>query len=607
MSETRAEPVFFGPEDRPLFGWLHRASDACAPLGLILCNPFGYEAICAHRTLRHIAQTAAAAGIPVLRFDYDGTGDSAGTDLDPDRLRGWIDSVHAAVDAFRRELGCPNVVLLGIRLGATLATLAAIERKDVVGIIAIAPVVNAKAYLRELRALQMATGAAASSASSAGPEVTEATGFLITPATRDALNAVNLATLTAQPAPELLILDRDDLSGSERWVEQLTQHGCKVDRQVFKGYVEMMLSPHSTVVPLQGLAGSMDWLRVRVAKLQAASCISASIPSAAAVFRSAALIPPVPRARHSAYESLEFLDSNRSLFGVLSSPLPTARRPGEGSVSKSVLLLNAGATHHVGPNRMYVLLARMLASLGYVVLRMDISGIGDSLPRPGEAENIVYSACAVADIGEALKYLRTQAGGAECCVVGLCSGAYHALKSAAAGSTLAGLVMINPLTFFWKEGMSLDAKQSDQRVISEVQRYQQSAFKLSSWMKLLRGDVDLRNLLQVVYRLNSSALKHFLRDIGRRLHLPLKDDLGRELESVAQRGIDMRFVFAADDPGIELLRLQGGSVYQKLLRKRQLDVRVIDDADHTFTHHRAREELLESVSLAIRQRQTPGP
>src|SRR5207245_1595647 len=77
-----------------------------APLGLVLCNPFGYEAICAHRTLRHFAEAAADAGIPALRFDYDGTGDSVGEDLEPDRLSAWIASVHRAAETLRREAGC---------------------------------------------------------------------------------------------------------------------------------------------------------------------------------------------------------------------------------------------------------------------------------------------------------------------------------------------------------------------------------------------------------------------------------------------------------------------------------------------------------------------
>ena len=42
------DPRYFGPTDRPLFGWIHRAP-APPHLGLVVCSPFGYEAVCAHR------------------------------------------------------------------------------------------------------------------------------------------------------------------------------------------------------------------------------------------------------------------------------------------------------------------------------------------------------------------------------------------------------------------------------------------------------------------------------------------------------------------------------------------------------------------------------
>jgi predicted alpha/beta hydrolase len=73
------EPMFFGPEGRPLFGWLYRPPpERALGAGLVICNPFGNEALCAHRTIRHLSARAAGAGFAVLRFDYDGTGDSTG-------------------------------------------------------------------------------------------------------------------------------------------------------------------------------------------------------------------------------------------------------------------------------------------------------------------------------------------------------------------------------------------------------------------------------------------------------------------------------------------------------------------------------------------------
>jgi len=101
-------PVYFGPAHRPLFGWLSPASSeearaATAAHGVVLCNPFGYEAMCMHRAYRYFAEAFAHAGFPALRFDYHGTGDSSGKDRDPQRLRAWLDSIHAAAAARTRK------------------------------------------------------------------------------------------------------------------------------------------------------------------------------------------------------------------------------------------------------------------------------------------------------------------------------------------------------------------------------------------------------------------------------------------------------------------------------------------------------------------------
>ena len=613
MTVPRAEPVYFGPDDRPLFGWIHRPQHpARAPLGLALCSPFGYEAICAHRTLRHFAEAAADAGIPALRFDYDGTGDSAGDDLDPDRLSAWIASVHRAAETLRREAGCQRLCFLGVRLGATLAALAASERSDVQGLVALAPVVNAKAYIRELRALQMATGLA-TPAESSGDDPMEVTGFALTAATRAALSAVDLSKLERAPAAQVLILDRHDLPGNERWAAHLQATGATVERRAVPGYAQMMLSPHATVVPAEMLRLAVAWLGERAAVEPAAHGDRYSPDDNSRQGRDT-----VPLSRHSIRlpagappavpitESAEYLDSGRALFGILSAPHAaasgaaaaggTAAHPRSG-----ILLLNAGGTHRIGSNRLYVTLARRWASLGHAVLRMDISGVGDSPPRPGETQNAIYTARAAEDIAQALRYLRERAAVTECRALGLCSGAYHAFKAAVGGAPLDSVVMINPLTFFWKAGMSLDAPLPDQRVISEAQRYQQTALQIRSWLKLMRGEVDVGRIAQIMMRRAGSLLNRHWRDVARHCGLPLTDDLGRELESVAGRGIRMLFVFAAHDPGLELLRTQGGSSVRKLRRRQQLEIRLISGADHTFTARPAREQLIAVLGEALDQ------
>ena len=62
----------------------------------------------------------AASGWDTLRFDYYGTGDSAG-DLIEANLGGWEKDIEWAIEEARATSGANRVALIGLRLGANLA------------------------------------------------------------------------------------------------------------------------------------------------------------------------------------------------------------------------------------------------------------------------------------------------------------------------------------------------------------------------------------------------------------------------------------------------------------------------------------------------------
>src|SRR5690349_12729915 len=92
-AKAEAAPRFFGSRERPLFAWHHRASSGRRDAVIVLCPPLGYEYMSAYRTWRLLAERLAALGFDVLRFDYDGTGNSAGVYEDPCRVDAWKRSI----------------------------------------------------------------------------------------------------------------------------------------------------------------------------------------------------------------------------------------------------------------------------------------------------------------------------------------------------------------------------------------------------------------------------------------------------------------------------------------------------------------------------------
>lgn len=120
MSET---PFFFTRDDARLFGLLHRPESGAARTGFVLSHPFAEEKLWSHRTFVSAARALAAAGHPVLRFDYTGAGDSSGFAPDTSLETHLADLAAATRALAERVPGLERIGLVGLRFGATLAAL----------------------------------------------------------------------------------------------------------------------------------------------------------------------------------------------------------------------------------------------------------------------------------------------------------------------------------------------------------------------------------------------------------------------------------------------------------------------------------------------------
>jgi uncharacterized protein len=118
-------PFFFGSRDRALFGTLHPPRTRSGRReGAVLCGPFGVEYMRSHRAFRQLTTLLTRGGYHVLRFDYGGTGDSAG-EGEAQTLEQWTDDVSTAIEELRDTAGLDQVTVVGLRLGAALALQAA--------------------------------------------------------------------------------------------------------------------------------------------------------------------------------------------------------------------------------------------------------------------------------------------------------------------------------------------------------------------------------------------------------------------------------------------------------------------------------------------------
>lgn len=569
-----AVAVYFGASGRQLFGWYYAVPSASR--AVVICSPIGSESTGWHRAQRHWAQELAAAGMSSLRFDYEGTGDSVGDLTDPERVQTWTDSVCDAVDFLRDSSRAEHLFVAGVALGATLA-LAAAERGGVDGLILWAPFANGGAYLREGRAFThlMSPGAMADDATM-GSGIEQFGGLALTTDTVGELARLDPLASAQRLAIPMLLLPRHGESGDASLVARLTALGGEVESRAHAGYVDVFADAHESKVPHEVIQATISWIGAQFAGRRSVGAMSASD----------LLLAPRSLPRNELLGSdgvrerpLQLRDT--SLFGILShSTTALPRRTG-------IILVNSGAVHHVGPNRLYVTLARAWSALGYSVLRVDLAGIGDSPVDPDLEENLPYPQHAVRDVGNAIAALRAE--GCERIVVGgLCSGAHTTFHAALSLTGLDGIILINPIVLYWKPSDPLEV--SAWRLYVESRHYRQSARNWNSWLKLLQGRVSPTYVSRIVAKRTFEVLRAKWAAMRRRWQESeaASENPARDLRRITDRGTDVLILFSEGDPGHDLLTLNYAKELGQLQHRQEFHLRVIDKADHTFTSQEAR-------------------
>jgi pimeloyl-ACP methyl ester carboxylesterase len=515
----------------------------------------------------------------------------------------WLANIRDAKAWMEQHVGCVQISLVGLRLGASLAVQIANEQA-ISNLVLWSPVVKGRMYVREMKALGL-TAEVKPQPLPEAPEDIEAAGFIFTKETADALSQLDLLQSHPQ-CQRVLIMTRDDLVEDRRLFEHLATRVISVEQVVQPGYADMMAEPHLTKVPAQAIACTVDWLLARDT--------DGPLPGRQMKPRSA--MPVEATMPHQQYTSKPANDKERirerllqfskapDLFGVLSEPETDSSdgRP-------LVLLVNAGATYRVGPSRLYVLLARELAVQGFRSVRMDLCGLGDSVTTNLDGENDPYAASAFRDIELALEYLQVHLGAKRVVLMGLCSGAYFAFQTAAQlrGPVLVESVLINPLTFYWKEGMTLEATPG--RSPTDFYHYKNAALQPKKWLKMLAGRTKigpveaLKIFVQHWWPRKPSAQGPLTLDRGESmepgLSHPLVEDLSADLGRMGGAGRQLTCFFSASDPGYSIMMFHAKRAVNELRRAGKVQLYFIENADHTFSARVPRREVVRAIAAHL--------
>ncbi len=271
----------------------------------------------------------------------------------------------------------------------------------------------------------------------------------------------------------------------------------------------------------------------------------------------------------------------KSLTGVITEPAlpPDPALP-------AVLFLDAGVLHHVGPNRVHVRLARELAREGFLCMRFDFSGLGDSRPR---RDAVPFAESAVAETRKAMDVLAAR-GARSFLLFGICSGADAALRVALQDPRVAGAALVEPYLVAGP-GYLLYA-------------YRRKLLNPLSWVRLLRGRSELWDALAARRPPHGEPVPGSgapeapvaaPADEEVPLILPSRAEIARQVRSLADRGVGLCFVYAREGPAyhnwLVLLRRE----VRGALARGTARVVAIARTDHVFTPRAAQDRLVAAV------------
>jgi alpha/beta superfamily hydrolase len=219
---------FFGSRTRALFG------NTAAPArpskeGVVLCYPAIYEYNQSHWAMRKLQLSLARAGLHVLRFDYYGTGDSAG-DVEDGTLAGWEGDVRTALEELAESSQARSLSLVGLGLGAALAVRAA-RKAQLKTLVLWNPVLSGGRYIDELFARDEAENLHLLHPDR-GVDRDEAMGYPFTRALRVSLTSLDLLREPLPKTKRVQLFSSQPSPLAEQYAERLRAGGIDAAHEV---------------------------------------------------------------------------------------------------------------------------------------------------------------------------------------------------------------------------------------------------------------------------------------------------------------------------------------------------------------------------------------
>lgn len=263
-------------------------------------------------------------------------------------------------------------------------------------------------------------------------------------------------------------------------------------------------------------------------------------------------------------EQLYTYGIQRNLQGIASLPVVVNEN------KPAIILFNAGVVHKVGPFDINISIANHLSSMGFLVFRFDLSGMGDSLKvKDGTSHQVTV----INDLKQTMSFIESQYAVNTFIMMGLCTGADHAHKIACEDARVVGNV--------WLDGYGYPTAKFNFLRYAPV-FFSPRRLVTAVYHKLVQADKLLKNIKGVDAYV---------------WELPAKDKYIHEMNALYKRGVKSLYVFSGGVRDYYNYKDQFADSFKGHQFLKSVEIEYFPEFDHTYIIIKDRDIMIKRVSV----------